>query len=132
MKSRTAINIVLLVLIVAAGGFLAYRKFRKHDVVLSVSATDCKGVVEVEHAVFEDDQQAEAGRHDLADGAATAKAPGTWTSPTLSYRAGAQFTVLARGACKAMSCSILIDGQLVGQGGVRDKDQVSCTAMVGN
>lgn len=130
MTRRGKVNLVLLVLILAAGGWLGYRKFRKHDTVMSVSATDCKGVVEVEHAVYESDLPAENGRSNLGD--KDSATPVSWTSPTLRYRAGAAFTVLARGDCKVMSCRITIDGEVVGQGGVTDKDQISCTAMIGN
>jgi hypothetical protein len=132
VKTRTAVNIALFVLLLAAGGFLAYRKLRKHDAVMSVSAADCKGVVEVEHAVFEDEERVAGGNTRLGDPPVSPTTTASWKSPTLSHRAGAQFTVLARGACKSLSCQIVIDGQIVGQGGVRDKDQVTCTAMVGN
>jgi hypothetical protein len=123
VKARTGVNIGLAVCILAVGGFMAWRKLRKHDVVMSVQATDCKGAVAVEHTVFEDDAPVDKGTESLAPGT-----PG-WTSPTYSHRAGAMFTVLARGACKKLVCSILIDGELAGQGGAAD--QVSCTAMVG-
>lgn len=126
MTRRGAVNLVLLIVILAAGGYLGYRRFRKHDTVMTVSATECKGTVEVEHAVFEDDLPVDGARTALTD------ATIAWTSPTLRYRAGAMFTVLARGDCKAMSCQIKIDGELAGRGGVRDKQQVSCTAMLGN
>ena len=130
MTRRGQVNLVLLVLIIAAAGFLGYRRFRKHETVMSVSATDCKGVVEVEHTVFEDDLPVDGGRTNLGDKNPAATV--SWTSPTLRHRAGAMYTVLARGDCKTMSCQIKIDGQLVGQGGVQDKQQVTCTAMLGN
>ena len=126
MTRRSTVNILLLVVILAAAGYLGYRRFRKHETVMSVTASDCKGAVEVEHAVFEDDLPVDGARANLTDPQIN------WTSPTLRYRAGAMFTVLARGDCKAMSCQIKIDGELAGQGGVRDQQQVSCTAMLGN
>jgi len=130
VKQRTVVNIVLLVLIVAAGGFLAYRKFRKHDVVLNVGATSCKGPLEVEYMVVEDDEVMEKDLQRLGNDEEYPKAG--WKTPTLRYRAGAMFTVLARGQCKTLTCGIHFDGQLAGQGGAKDKDQVSCTAMLGN
>ena len=129
MRRNTGILVVLLVGAAAAAGYFLWQKTRKHEVVLAVSAADCRGSIHVEENVWQDDKSTVKKEHDTIDD----KGPTSsynFTSETYRYPAGTVFSVLARANCKQMSCLILIDHESAGSGRA-EGGQVSCTAMVG-
>jgi hypothetical protein len=122
---RAGFWILVVLLVGGAVGFFAYQRLRKHAVILAAYADRCRGPVTIEENVWQD-KQAVVKREHRMEG----EGKGTWASEVHRYRAGAQFSVLARGDCEVLSCYIRIDG---GQGASKETDsgQVSCTGMVG-
>lgn len=121
MARNTAMIVVLGLGVAGAGGFFIWKKLRKHDVVMSAQGASCTGPVTVEETVYQDGNAIVKKEHKM-NGA-------TWTSRH-SHPAGTQYSVLARGGCKELSCRILVEGEDGGSGRT-ESDQVSCTAMVG-
>ena len=129
MKRGAGFWVVVALMVAGAAGFFVWRKFiAKHTAQFAVEGQGCTGKVEVEELAYRDGET--AFKHDYQ--VAPDKAGATrWSSGALEDRAGTQFSVLARGDCKKLSCTVLLDGE---SGGSKETDsgQVSCTAMVGH
>jgi len=129
VKKGAAFWVVVVLMVAGAAGFFVWRKFiARHTAQFVIQAQGCKGKVEVESLAFRDGETAfkkTAAIDPDASGAAR------WSSGDYKDRAGTQYSVLARGDCPKLSCTVVLDGE---PGGSKDTDsgQVSCTAMVGN
>jgi hypothetical protein len=120
---------VFILVVIGAVGFFLWRKFvAQHTAQFAVQGQSCKGKLVVEERAYRDGETAFKREHTLEPDAAGAA---RWSSGELEDRAGTQFSVLARGDCAVLSCTVLLDGE---SGGSKETDsgQVSCTAMVGN
>lgn len=129
MKRGAGFWVVVALMVAGAAGFFVWRKFiAKHTAQFAVEGQGCTGKVEVEELAYRDGET--AFKHDYQ--VAPDKAGATrWSSGALEDRAGTQFSVLARGDCKKLSCTVLLDGEPAGSKET-DSGQVSCTAMVGH
>jgi hypothetical protein len=128
VKRGAGFWVVVALMVAGAAGFFVWRKFiAKHAAQFAVEGQGCTGKVEVEQLAFRDGEplfNREAALDPNAGGAVR------W-SGDYEDRAGTQYSVLARGDCKKLSCTVLLDGE---SGGSKETDsgQVSCTAMVGH
>ena len=128
MKKGAGFWVVVVLMVAGAAGFFVWRKFiAKHTAQFAVEGQGCKGKLEVEQLAFRDGEplfKREAALDSNPSGAAR------W-SGNYEDRAGTQYSVMARGDCKKLSCTVLLDGE---SGGSKETDsgQVSCTAMVGH
>jgi hypothetical protein len=129
MRQAPTFWIIFFLLVVGAGGFFLWRKFvAKHTAQFAVQGQGCKGPVVIEESAYRDGETAFKREHQLQ----LDQVGGThWSSGELEDRAGTQFSVLARGDCSKLSCTVVLDGD---SGGSKETDsgQVTCTAMVGN
>ena len=129
MKRGAGFWVVVALMVAGAAGFFVWRKFiAKHTAQFAVAGQGCSGKVEVEELAYRDGETAFKHDYQLEPDKAGAI---RWSSGELEDRAGTQFSVLARGDCKKLSCTVLLDGE---SGGSKETDsgQVSCTAMVGH
>ena len=129
MKKGAGFWVVVVLMVAGAAGFFVWRKFiAKHTAQFAVAGQGCSGKVEVEELAYRDGETAFKHDYQLEPDKAGAI---RWSSGELEDRAGTQFSVLARGDCKKLSCTVLLDGE---SGGSKQTDsgQVSCTAMVGH
>ena len=129
MKRGAGFWLVVILMVAGAVGFFVWRKFLvEHTAQFAVQGQTCKGVVEVEELAYRDGETAFKHQYKLEPDPAGAV---RWSSGELEDRTGTQFSVLARGDCARLSCTVLLDGE---PGGSKETDsgQVSCTAMVGH
>jgi hypothetical protein len=129
VKKGAGFWVVVVLMVAGAAGFFVWRKFiAKHTAQFAVAGQGCSGKVEVEELAYRDGETAFKHDYQLEPDKAGAI---RWSSGELEDRAGTQFSVLARGDCKKLSCTVLLDGE---SGGSKQTDsgQVSCTAMVGH
>ena len=128
MRKGAGFWVVVILMVAGAAGFFIWRKFiARHSAQFVIQAQGCKGKVEVESLAFRDGEtlfKKTAAIEPDASGAAR------W-SGDYSDRAGTQYSILARGDCPKLSCTVLLDGETRDSKGT-DSGQVSCTAMVGN
>lgn len=129
MRRGAGFWVVVVLMVAGAAGFFVYRKFiARHTAQFAIVAQGCTGKVEVEALGFRDGEtlfkRTAAVEPDPAGAA-------RWSSGDLKDRAGTQYSVLSRGDCKKLACTVVLDGE---PGGSKETDsgQVSCTAMVGN
>ena len=129
MKKGAGFWVVVILMVSGAVGFFVWRKFiAQHTAQFAIEGQSCKGVVEVEELAYRDGETAFKHQYKLEpDGAGAVR----WSSGELEDRAGTQFSVLSRGDCAKLACTVLLDGE---SGGTKETDsgQVSCTAMVGH
>jgi hypothetical protein len=128
VKKGAGFWVVVVLMVAGAAGFFVWRKFiAKHTAQFVIQAQGCKGKVEVESFAYRDDET--LFKKTLAidpDGSGAARWSGDYKD-----RAGTQYSVLARGDCPKLSCTVLLDGERV-DSKETDSGQVSCMAMVGN
>jgi hypothetical protein len=129
VKRGAGFWVVVVLMVAGAAGFFVWRKFiAKHTAQFAIQGQSCKGKVEVEELAYRDGEtlfKKVAAMDPDPTGAVR------WSSGELVDRAGTQYSILARGDCPKLSCTVVLDGE---PGGSKETDsgQVSCTAMVGN
>lgn len=128
MRRGAGFWVVVVLMVAGAAGFFVWRKFiAKHSAQFTVQGQRCKGKLEVEELAFRDGEtlfKRTTAVDPDAGGAAR------W-SGDYNDRAGTQFSILSRGDCPQLSCTVVLDGD-TRDSRETDSGQISCTAMVGN
>ncbi len=128
MRKGAGFWVVVILMVAGAAGFFVWRKFiAKHTAQFAIQGQGCTGKVEVEELAYRDGETAFKHEYALAPDPAGAV---RWSSERKD-RAGTQFSVLSRGDCKKLGCTVLLDGES-GDSKETDSGQVSCMGMVGN